>query len=396
MAVVTIENVDIVFGDNLAQTLPLMDKGHTRDEIIGMTGDVVGVQNANIEVNEGEICVLMGLSGSGKSTLLRAVNGLNKIARGRCLVRDGDTMVDIAECNEAKLRHMRTNRVSMVFQSFALMPWLTVLENVAFGLEMQGMPKTKRLIKAREQLKMVSLDQWADKKPDELSGGMRQRVGLARAFAMDTDVLLMDEPFSALDPLIRSQLQDELIELQKRLNKTIIFVSHDLDEALKIGTKIAIMESAKIIQEDAPEQIVLNPATEYVEKFVAHTNPLNVLRGNSLMTPIKELACTDDKVIIEDNIWLEIKEGKLISVQGPQGEMPIVRWTPGMIIENVPDNTVFITPSSIAMRDAVEIRYHSNHVIVLERNEQCVGILNDHNFYHALLGKHFGRDTETL
>ncbi|MFQ3185517.1 MAG: glycine betaine/proline transport system ATP-binding protein [Marinomonas primoryensis] len=396
MAVVTIENVDIVFGDNLAQTLPLMDKGHTRDEIIGMTGDVVGVQNANIEVNEGEICVLMGLSGSGKSTLLRAVNGLNKIARGRCLVRDGDTMVDIAECNEAKLRHMRTNRVSMVFQSFALMPWLTVLENVAFGLEMQGMPKTERLIKAREQLKMVSLDQWADKKPDELSGGMRQRVGLARAFAMDTDVLLMDEPFSALDPLIRSQLQDELIELQKRLNKTIIFVSHDLDEALKIGTKIAIMESAKIIQEDAPEQIVLNPATEYVEKFVAHTNPLNVLRGNSLMTPIKELACTDDKVIIEDNIWLEIKEGKLISVQGPQGEMPIVRWTPSMIIENVPDNTVFITPSSIAMRDAVEIRYHSNHVIVLERNEQCVGILNDHNFYHALLGKHFGRDTETL
>jgi len=394
MAVVTIENVDIVFGDNLAQTLPLMDKGHSRDEIIGMTGDVVGVQNANIEVNEGEICVLMGLSGSGKSTLLRAVNGLNKIARGRCLVRDGDTMVDIAECDEAKLRHMRTNRVSMVFQSFALMPWLTVLENVAFGLEMQGMPKTERLIKAREQLKMVSLDQWADKKPDELSGGMRQRVGLARAFAMDTDVLLMDEPFSALDPLIRSQLQDELIELQRRLNKTIIFVSHDLDEALKIGTKIAIMESARIIQEDTPEQIVLNPATEYVERFVAHTNPLNVLRGDSLMTPIKELAMTDEKVIVDESIWLDIKEGKLTSVQGTQGEMPIVRWTPDMIIENVPDNTVFITPSSIAMRDAVEIRYHSNHVIVLEKNGQCVGILNDHNFYHALLGKHFGRDTE--
>lgn len=394
MAVVTIENVDIVFGDNLAQTLPLMDKGHTRDDIIGMTGDVVGVQNANIEVNEGEICVLMGLSGSGKSTLLRAINGLNKIARGRCLVRDGNTMVDIAECDETKLRHMRTHRVSMVFQSFALMPWLTVLENVAFGLEMQGMPKTERLIKAREQLKMVSLDQWADKKPDELSGGMRQRVGLARAFAMDTDVLLMDEPFSALDPLIRSQLQDELIELQKRLNKTIIFVSHDLDEALKIGTKIAIMESAKIIQEDAPEQIVLNPATEYVEKFVAHTNPLNVLRGNSLMTHIKELASTDDKVVIDDSTWLEIKEGKLISVQGAQGELPVVRWTSDTVIEDVAENTVFIAPSSIAMRDAVEIRYHSNHVIVLEKNEQCVGILTDHNFYHALLGKHFGRDTE--
>ena len=392
MSVVTIENVDIVFGDNKAKTLPLMDKGHTRDQILGMTGDVVGVQNANIEVKEGEICVLMGLSGSGKSTLLRAVNGLNKIARGRCLVRDGDKMVDMAKCDDAKLRHMRTRRVSMVFQSFALMPWLTVLENVAFGLEMQGMPKAERLKKAREQLKMVSLDKWANKKPDELSGGMRQRVGLARAFAMDTDVLLMDEPFSALDPLIRSQLQDELIELQRRLNKTIIFVSHDLDEALKIGTKIAIMESARIIQEDAPEQIVLNPATEYVEKFVAHTNPLNVLRGSSLMTPLAELAVQDDHVVINDDIRMKLENGKLVSVQGPRGDIPTARWTPETIFANVPDNTVFIVPANIAMRDAVELRYHSNHFMVLEEADQCIGILNDHNFYHALLGKHFGRE----
>ncbi len=392
MAVVTIENVDIVFGDNKAKTLPLMDKGHTRDQILGMTGDVVGVQNATIEVNEGEICVLMGLSGSGKSTLLRAVNGLNKIARGRCLVRDGDNMVDMAKCDEAKLRHMRTHRVSMVFQSFALMPWLTVLENVAFGLEMQGMPKPERLKKAREQLKMVSLDKWADKKPDELSGGMRQRVGLARAFVMDTDVLLMDEPFSALDPLIRSQLQDELIELQKRLNKTIIFVSHDLDEALKIGSKIAIMESARIIQEDTPEQIVLNPATEYVEKFVAHTNPLNVLRGNSLMTPLSELAVNSNGTAITDDTWITLDEGKLASVHNTAGEIPTARWTPDTVLANVPENTVFIVPANIAMRDAVELRYHSNLFMVLEDAGQCVGILNDHNFYHALLGKHFGRD----
>jgi glycine betaine/proline transport system ATP-binding protein len=392
MAVVKIENVDIVFGDNKAKTLPLMDKGHTRDQILGMTGDVVGVQNANIEVNEGEICVLMGLSGSGKSTLLRAVNGLNKIARGRCLVRDGDTMIDMAKCDDATLRHMRTRRVSMVFQSFALMPWLTVLENVAFGLEMQGMPKAERLKKAREQLKMVSLDKWADKKPDELSGGMRQRVGLARAFAMDTDVLLMDEPFSALDPLIRSQLQDELIELQKRLNKTIIFVSHDLDEALKIGSKIAIMESARIIQEDTPEQIVLNPATEYVERFVAHTNPLNVLCGDSLMTPLSQLAVKDDRISVSDDIWLTLENGKLASVQGPQGEIPTARWTHETILANVPENTVFIVPANIAMRDAVELRYHSNRFMVLEDKDQCIGILNDHNFYHALLGKHFGRE----
>ncbi|BFM49385.1 choline ABC transporter ATP-binding protein [Marinomonas sp. THO17] len=392
MAVVSIQNVDIVFGDNKEKTLPLMDKGHSRDEILGMTGDVVGVQNANIEVNEGEICVLMGLSGSGKSTLLRAVNGLNKIARGRCLVRDGKQMVDMAKCDEATLRHMRTHRVSMVFQSFALMPWLTVLENVAFGLEMQGMPKEERLKKAREQLKMVSLDKWADKKPDELSGGMRQRVGLARAFVMDTDVLLMDEPFSALDPLIRAQLQDELIELQKRLNKTIIFVSHDLDEALKIGTKIAIMESARIIQEDAPEQIVLNPATEYVEKFVAHTNPLNVLRGRSLMTEIDQLSIKDDKVMITDQAWLELDNGKLMKVANEQGEITTVNWTPETILANTPKDAVFLVPVNIDMREAVEIRYHANQFMILMDDDKCVGILQDHNFYHALLGKHFSRN----
>lgn len=396
MAVVTIENVDIVFGENKTSTLPLMDKGHTRDEIIGMTGDVVGVQNANIEVNEGEICVLMGLSGSGKSTLLRAINGLNKIARGRCLVRDGDSMVDMADCDDKTLRHMRTHRVSMVFQSFALMPWLTVLENVAFGLEMQGMPKAERLQKAKEQLKMVSLDQWADKKPDELSGGMRQRVGLARAFAMDTDILLMDEPFSALDPLIRSQLQDELIELQKRLNKTIIFVSHDLDEALKIGTKIAIMESAKIIQEDIPEQIVLNPATEYVEKFVAHTNPLNVLRGNSLMTAVSELEVQNANLMVNNDLSITLNNGVFLSVQNGSEKIETIRWSSDMPISDIKTNVVFIAPASIAMRDAVEIRYHSKFPIILEEKGQCVGILSDDNFYHALLGKHFYREEAEL
>ncbi|WP_133012049.1 choline ABC transporter ATP-binding protein [Marinomonas flavescens] len=394
MAVVKIEHLDIVFGNNLAKTLPLMDKGHSRDEILGMSGDVVGVQDANIEVNEGEICVLMGLSGSGKSTLLRAVNGLNKVARGRCLVKDGSDMVDMATCDEKTLRHMRTNRVSMVFQSFALMPWLTVLENVAFGLEMQGMALKDRLAKAKEQLDMVGLTQWADKKPDELSGGMRQRVGLARAFAMDTDVLLMDEPFSALDPLIRSQLQDELIELQKRLNKTIIFVSHDLDEALKIGTKIAIMESARIIQQGAPEQIVLNPATEYVEKFVAHTNPLNVLCGSALMTPLAELPKKEARFNVGENLWLALDAGQFQGVYNSEEEVASAQWAPGMRIEDMPANTVVRVDETINMRDAVEIRYHTNRPIVLENDGQCVGILSDHNFYHALLGKHFSR-TET-
>ncbi|WP_438467403.1 choline ABC transporter ATP-binding protein [Marinomonas sp. PE14-40] len=390
MAVISIQNLDVVFGDNQAATLNLMDQGKNREQILGETGDVVGVQNATIEVNEGEICVLMGLSGSGKSTLLRTLNGLNKVARGKCLVRDGDDMVDMATCNEATMRHMRTHRVSMVFQSFALMPWLTVLENVAFGLEMQGMAKAERLEKAMQQLKMVSLDQWADKKPDELSGGMRQRVGLARAFAMDTDVLLMDEPFSALDPLIRTQLQDELIELQKTLNKTIVFVSHDLDEALKIGTKIAIMESANIIQEDIPEQIVLNPATQYVEKFVAHTNPLNVLKGDSLMTPIDKLQKEGHAYLAEKGLNFALStEGKLESVESAEGFHLIVDWAHGLDISKLALGSVVLAPSDINMRDAVEVRYQTQQPLLLQKEGSVVGVLGDHDFYHALLGKHF-------
>jgi len=390
MAVISIQNLDVVFGDNQAATLSLMDKGKTREQILGETGDVVGVQNASIEVNEGEICVLMGLSGSGKSTLLRTLNGLNKVARGKCLVRDGNEMVDMATCNESTLRHMRTHRVSMVFQSFALMPWLSVLENVAFGLEMQGMPKAERLEKAMQQLKMVSLDQWADKKPDELSGGMRQRVGLARAFAMDTDVLLMDEPFSALDPLIRTQLQDELIELQKSLNKTIVFVSHDLDEALKIGTKIAIMESANIIQEDIPEQIVLNPATPYVEKFVAHTNPLNVLKGDSLMTPLNKLDKSGDDYLLEQGLRFSLSnDGRVSSIESDRGNHLLVEWSEQLDISQLAVGSIILAPSDINMRAAVEVRYQTKQPLLLQKDEKIVGILGDHDFYHALLGKHF-------
>ena len=391
MPMVQIENLDIVFGNQMRESLRLLDKGMSRPEILAETGDVIGVQDATISVEEGEICVLMGLSGSGKSTLLRAINGLNKVARGRCLVRDGGRMVDMAKCDESTLRHMRTHRVSMVFQSFALMPWLTVLENVAFGLEMQGMAKKEREERALKQLKMVGLYEWRDKRPDELSGGMRQRVGLARAFVMDSDILLMDEPFSALDPLIRSQLQDELIELQKRLKKTIIFVSHDLDEALKIGSKIAIMESARIIQEDVPEQIVLNPATEYVEKFVAHTNPLNVLRGRALMTPVEQLGTQDGLCKLSDHLWVDLQDGKLESAKLHGEPVTIARWDHGMDIESLPENAVIVAPIDISMRDAVEIRYQSKLALLLEDQGKCIGALADHDFYHALLGKHFSR-----
>ena len=209
MDAITIKNLDVVFGHNPNEALQRLDAGESRQEIIDACGQIVGVDNVSLTVKEGEICVLMGLSGSGKSSLLRAVNGLNAISRGSLELKDGERFVDLASCDKATLQHLRTNRVSMVFQKFALMPWLSVLDNVAFGLEMQGMSKKKRHQRAREQLTMVGLAEWEDKFPHELSGGMQQRVGLARAFAMDSDILLIDEPFSALDPLIRAQLQDE-------------------------------------------------------------------------------------------------------------------------------------------------------------------------------------------
>jgi len=282
-AIVTFKDVDIVFGDDPKSALPLIDAGKTRAQIQDDTGQILGVAGASFDIREGEVIVLMGLSGSGKSTLLRAVNGLNPVIRGSVEVRDGDNRIDPATCSAEELRHLRRRRIAMVFQQFALLPWRTVAENVGFGLELAGIPVREREAKVAEQLKLVGLDGWGEKYVHELSGGMQQRVGLARAFATDAPILLMDEPFSALDPLIRDRLQDELLDLQKSLNRTIIFVSHDLDEAAKIGSRIAIMEGGRVIQLGTPQEIVKNPATPYVADFVGHMNPLNVLRAKDIM-----------------------------------------------------------------------------------------------------------------
>ena len=278
--------VSIVFGSDPGRALPLMDKGESRSEIQKSTGQILGVHDCSLVVTQGEISVLMGLSGSGKSTLLRAVNGLNPVTRGRMLVRGrGGEMVDVVTCGTDDLRGLRRGAVAMVFQQFALLPWRTVVENVALGLELAGEPKDKRLAKAREVLATVNLQDWAEKKVSELSGGMQQRVGLARAFATDAEILLMDEPFSALDPLIRNRLQDELLQLQEKMHCTIVFVSHDLEEAVKLGNTITIMEGGRIVQTGTPEDIVLKPANGYVADFVAHLNPLSVLTAGDAMAP---------------------------------------------------------------------------------------------------------------
>jgi glycine betaine/proline transport system ATP-binding protein len=283
--IVRFDKVDIVFGANPKRALPLMDEGKSRAEIKEATGQVLGVASCSCDVAEGEILVLMGLSGSGKSTLLRAVNGLNPVIRGECLVRQNGKWINPETCPAADLRALRGQHVSMVFQQFALLPWRTVAENVGLGLELAGVAAPERAEKVRAQLDLVGLGDWADRKVGELSGGMQQRVGLARAFATEAPILLMDEPFSALDPLIRTRLQDELLDFQKRLRRTIIFVSHDLDEAVKIGQRIAIMEGGRIIQIGTPQEIILTPADEYVSDFVAHMNPMGVLRAAEVMEP---------------------------------------------------------------------------------------------------------------
>ncbi|PHP67309.1 choline ABC transporter ATP-binding protein [Zhengella mangrovi] len=282
---IRIDRVCIMFGDKPEGAMALADKGMTRAEIQEQTGQVLGVHECSLDIAKGEILVLMGLSGSGKSTLLRAINRLNPITRGEVTVWCDDAPRQVRAANEKTLREIRAHHVSMVFQQFALLPWRTVADNVGLGLELSGLPRAEREAAVATQLELVGLSAWADRQVAELSGGMQQRVGLARAFATGAPILLMDEPFSALDPLIRNRLQDELLDLQSRLKKTIVFVSHDLDEAMKIGNRIAIMEGGRIIQCGTPQDILLKPANDYVSDFVAHMNPVSVLTARDVMRP---------------------------------------------------------------------------------------------------------------
>jgi glycine betaine/proline transport system ATP-binding protein len=284
-AAVEFDRVSIVFGDNPGRALPLMDQGKTRAEVQQACGQVLGVHDCSLTVAEGEILVLMGLSGSGKSTLLRGVNALNPVVRGEVRVLENDKMVSVTKADPDTLRRLRATRIAMVFQQFGLLPWRSVRENVGLGLELAGMSPEARRPKVDAQLELVNLSQWADRKVGDLSGGMQQRVGLARAFVTDAPILLMDEPFSALDPLIRSKLQDELLDLQRKLKRTIVFVSHDLDEAFKIGNRIALMEGGRIVQCGTAREIIANPVSEYVADFVAHMNPLGVLTARDVMEP---------------------------------------------------------------------------------------------------------------
>jgi glycine betaine/proline transport system ATP-binding protein len=279
MEKIVAEGLYKVFGSNPNKAMSLLSEGKTKDQILESTGMTIGVDNASFSVKSGEIFVVMGLSGSGKSTLVRLLNRLIEPTAGDVIV-DGQ---NVSKMNKDELVTFRLHNMSMVFQSFALMPHMTVLENTAFGLQLAKVDKEKRKARAMEALEQVGLKGWEDSYPSQLSGGMQQRVGLARGLAVDPDILLMDEAFSALDPLIRTEMQDELLSLQEEQERTIVFISHDLDEALRIGDRIAIMEGGRIVQVGAPEEILQNPADDYVRAFFRGVDPTNVISAGDIV-----------------------------------------------------------------------------------------------------------------
>ena len=278
---IQIQSLSKIFGSSPEKALALLAKGLDRDTIFEKTGQLIALNNVSFEVEEGEILVIMGLSGSGKSTLLRCLNNLVPPTKGKVLI-DG---VHVGALPQKELRLLRQRKLGMVFQNFALFPHYTVCRNVEYGLEIMGVPKTVRREKALNTLGIVGLESWADSMPHELSGGMQQRVGLARALALDPDILLMDEAFSALDPLIRRDMQEELLRVQEALQKTVVFISHDLNEALAIAGRIVLLRDGQVEQIGTPEDILTSPATEYVQRFIQGADLAKVVTAATIMQP---------------------------------------------------------------------------------------------------------------
>ncbi len=278
---ISISGLYKIFGEKPLSVLEQVKNGKNKEDVLAETGHTVGLKNINLEIHKGEIFVIMGLSGSGKSTMIRHFNRLIDPTEGKILVEG----IDVMSLSQKELEEFRRHKMSMVFQRFGLLPHRTVVDNVAYGLEIQGINKEKRLEKASEWLDTVGLKGYEQQFPSQLSGGQQQRVGLARALCTDAEILLMDEAFSALDPLIRSEMQDQLIELQSKLQKTIIFITHDLDEALRLGDRIAILKDGVLVQQGTPDDILLNPADDYVEAFVKDVNRARALTVETVMLP---------------------------------------------------------------------------------------------------------------
>jgi len=320
MSKIEINNIYKIFGPNPGQVLPMVEEGATKEQVMEETNHTVGLDNVSLSIKEGEIFVCMGLSGSGKSTLIRHINRLIDPTSGQVIV-DG---VDVLSLDDKEILDFRKKTMSMVFQRFGLFPHKTVIENVAYGLEIQEVPEDKRKEIAQGQIDAVGLQGFEHQYPAQLSGGMQQRVGLARALATDPQILLMDEAFSALDPLIRSDMQNQLVDLQSQLKKTIVFITHDLDESLKLGDHIGILNGGRLVQVGRPEDIILNPADDYVKAFVKDVNRSKVLRAKTVMTKIDKFDTTginpssiykyDENTFIEDLVPKVLKDRSTIEV----------------------------------------------------------------------------------
>jgi glycine betaine/proline transport system ATP-binding protein len=390
---ISVKNLYKVFGANIKQAMKLLEEGHEKEHIHEKTGATVGVQSASFDIRTGEIFVIMGLSGSGKSTMVRMLNRLIEPTSGQVLI-DGE---DITAMSDDQLVKMRRKKMSMVFQSFALMPHLTVLQNAAFGLELDGAEKNAREDRALEALDQVGLAPYAQSFPKELSGGMQQRVGLARGLAVDPDILLMDEAFSALDPLIRTEMQDELLKLQAKVKRTVVFISHDLDEAMRIGDRIAIMEGGRVVQVGTPEEILQNPADDYVRAFFRGVDPTNILTAGDIATDSQvTIIATDGKnpraalqrLIKNDREYGYVidSERKYLGLVSADGLRELIdqsdrepRLTDAYIKEVVP------ALATASMQDILpEVAAHSSALPIINEDGKYLGAISKNLFLKTL------------
>ncbi len=379
MAKLQVENVTKIFGRKPKSVLKKVAAGMSKQEILAETGHTVGIYNANFSVNEGEIFVIMGLSGSGKSTLIRCLNLLNRPTTGRIYV-DGE---DIVQYDKKQLQAFRKNKIAMVFQHFGIFTHRTVLENVEYGLEIKGVPKEEREKIAKKNIEIVGLSGYEDQMPDQLSGGMKQRVGLARALANDPDILLMDEPFSALDPLIRREMHTELLEIQADLKKTIIFITHDINEAFKIGDRVAVMKDGKIVQIGTPEEILETPANEYIEDFIKDIDRSKVLQAKNIMQKPDPLGYIKDGLKLAVNKMHQSGISSLYVVDSNRKLQGIVTIddaiearASGKTLEDILRNDYYTTSADTYINELIPQATETKYPIaVTDENNRLLGII---------------------
>ncbi|MRJ48118.1 quaternary amine ABC transporter ATP-binding protein [Fundicoccus ignavus] len=398
MTKLKVEKLTKIYGKNESKALELMSAGKSKEEVLELTGSTIGVNQASFEVNEGEIFVIMGLSGSGKSSLVRMLNRLVEPSSGDIYI-DG---VNITDMKPKALRDVRRKKISMVFQNFALFPHRTILENTEYGLEVQGVTPNERRAKAEQALENAGLIAYKDQYPDQLSGGMQQRVGLARALANDPDILLMDEAFSALDPLIRRDMQDELLEMQKTMNKTIIFITHDLNESLRLGGRIAIMKDGEVVQIGTGEEILSNPANEYVTRFVEDIDRTKVYTAEHIM----EEPTAVTQVMEKPSVALQMMEDEGMSnILVVDDQQQLVGYVTHEEVEKLHDNDhdtissaiqsdVPEVSSGVLIDDLFDVIHESETpVAVTDKDGKIEGVIVRSNVIGAMTSDYDGNDT---